>query len=284
MAKLFKALQHPGPRYVAFGWTFFITENLVMSHNRDWIINNYSEQNYHYVYNTLSTTACASIGYGFLKFRGFGPRWASSSISSRPRVAAAFALHVLGMVGFSQLAPKLQMPVDFDDVTTSTQTPVVKDTGGGTLMAQSNDLVETEKPVTNLIRTPKFKARCPMDFKPAGVPEGEVGGLERVSRHATFWSLASLALGSAILTPFIGESLFFGGFLAFALIGTSHQDYRFRRGSGGELTPEKEAITSNVPFVALITGKQDWGALMKELKWSNATIATIIVVLHHLRK
>jgi len=62
----------------------------------------------------------------------------------------------------------------------------------------------------------------------------------------------------------------------FAVIGTSHQDYRYRRGSGGTLTPEREAVTSNVPFVALVAGKQSWSKLADEIKWSNAGVAALI--------
>eukprot|EP00621_Florenciella_sp_RCC1693_P010660 CAMPEP_0182530468 /NCGR_PEP_ID=MMETSP1323-20130603/5932_1 /TAXON_ID=236787 /ORGANISM="Florenciella parvula, Strain RCC1693" /LENGTH=87 /DNA_ID=CAMNT_0024739767 /DNA_START=10 /DNA_END=270 /DNA_ORIENTATION=- len=54
--------------------------------------------------------------------------------------------------------------------------------------------------------------------------------------------------------------------VAFAFIGGEHQDYRYRRGIGGELTPEVDRATSNVPFVALLRGKQSFEKLSDELK------------------
>jgi len=53
-------------------------------------------------------------------------------------------------------------------------------------------------------------------------------------------------------TPFAGEFVMFAMPLAFALIGGMHQDYRYRRGMGGNLTPEVDNKTSAVPFLALL--------------------------------
>jgi len=69
------------------------------------------------------------------------------------------------------------------------------------------------------------------------------------------WSLGLLGLGSASATPFATEFILFSMFFIFALIGGAHQDHRYRKGSGGYLSPEKDAKTSAIPFVALITGK-----------------------------
>ena len=64
-----------------------------------------------------------------------------------------------------------------------------------------------------------------------------------------------------------------------ALVGTHHQDDRYRRGIGGHLSPEKEARTSNLPFYALLTGRQDWGKLAEEIKLPNCGVAMSIVAL-----
>ena len=48
-----------------------------------------------------------------------------------------------------------------------------------------------------------------MDFRAKrNVKDGDVYGVERVSRHANLWSLASLGVGTALLTPFVVESFF----------------------------------------------------------------------------
>jgi len=135
-----------------------------------------------------------------------------------------------------------------------------------------------------LANSVRFKARCPMDFKAKrDVKEGEVYGVERVSRHANLWSLASLGVGTALLTPFVVESLFFAGPIALATVGTWHQDSRFKRGMGGTLTADMESKTSNIPFAALLLGRQDWGKLWDEFKGLNALLPALVVVAMHIR-
>lgn len=53
-------------RWIGLGWSAFVFENLVLSHNRTFIIENYTEKYYHLTYNILSSTACLSIGYGYM--------------------------------------------------------------------------------------------------------------------------------------------------------------------------------------------------------------------------
>lgn len=76
----------------------------------------------------------------------------------------------------------------------------------------------------------------------------------------------------------------FGAPMVFAFVGSEHTDYRHRRGSGGQLTPEKEATTSNLPFLALLQGKQQWGALGGELKDTNAALAVAAGLLLAMRR
>jgi uncharacterized membrane protein len=60
-----------------------------------------------------------------------------------------------------------------------------------------------------------------------------------------------------------------------AWMGGNHTDSRFRRGMGGTLPPQYECQTSNIPFLAMITGKQHGGfeALGNEIKPLNAALA-----------
>merc|ERR1711957_28961 len=95
-------LANKGVRWIGGGWVFFIAENLILSHNRSDIINSIGDGNYHTVYNTLSTAACGSIGYGFFKHRRTG-----GPIFKPPRLLLPLGLSctLLGVVGFSQLIP-----------------------------------------------------------------------------------------------------------------------------------------------------------------------------------
>jgi uncharacterized membrane protein len=123
-----------------------------------------------------------------------------------------------------------------------------------------------------------------MDFKPADVPADGIYGTKRITRHDNFWSLGLLGLGTALGTPFATEVIMFSMPALFALVGGAHQDYRFRRGSGGQLAPEVDAVTSHLPFGALLTGQQDWNALARELKWTNASLAVALAVMLALKR
>lgn len=100
-------------------------------------------------------------------------------------------------------------------------------------------------------------------------------GLERVTRHVMFWSIGFCGLGSALVTPFASEIVFYAMPAVFAAVGGMHQDSRFRRGIGGTLSRELDEATSCLPFVALITGKQSWEAVGNELKELNALIGVL---------
>lgn len=249
-------LQHRGVRLIGGGWVFFITENVVLSGNRDGIIASIGEVNYTRTYSALSTCACASIAYGYLRHgRQQGPKlWTTSP----PRAArcGAVVLQGLGLAGFSQMLPRLQFPITMDP-------------------GSASEVARAGPPTTGSSTASTVRVRCPMDFRPDEAPEDGIAGLKRVTRHPTFWSMGALGLGTALATPFATEAVMFGMPALMALIGTTHQDFRFRRNSGGELPPEVDAVTSNVPFLALITGKQSWAALGGEIKWLNAAIALL---------
>lgn len=61
------ALRDKGVRWIGGGWLAFLSENLILSHNRDVIISQIGDDNYHRMYNTLSSMACASILYGYIR-------------------------------------------------------------------------------------------------------------------------------------------------------------------------------------------------------------------------
>ena len=108
----------------------------------------------------------------------------------------------------------------------------------------------TPRPPPLFATTP---ARCPFDFRSdKDMPPGTVHSLERVTRHPMLWSLAAVGAGAALRARFVSEVVMFGFPVVFALVGGAHQDYRYRRGSGGLLSPEKDAVTSNIPFGALV--------------------------------
>lgn len=112
-----------GVKWIGFGWTAFILENLVLSHNREEIIQHFGDSNYHLGYNTLSTLACSSIAYGFVKYRKSEETRLLRKLG-KPAIAASFVLQAIGLIGFSQLLPKLQNPVAPDTRIIEKQGPI----------------------------------------------------------------------------------------------------------------------------------------------------------------
>ena len=246
------------------GWIAFITENVVLSENRTEIIAAVGDDNYHRLYNTLSTSACLSIGWGFFKHgRGLGP---ALSYRSNASLFTGYILQSFGFVALSQLLPKFQIPV--------TKEPTDSET--------SSSAADSSTPPKS-----SFSLRCPMDFRPNDVPADGIYGIDRVSRHANLWTYGLIGLGYAATTVFVPEIVMCAWPAVFVYIGSSHQDSRYRRGMGGTLSKEKEEKTSNIPFVALFTGKQSWTALSKEIKLENAAVAVLgssLIALRRMRR
>jgi hypothetical protein len=210
MSAVSAALRHPGVRLIGGGWAFFITENVAISQNRDWIIQGIGTSNYYRMYVrcyaaiyhlslatywldwltqttlddacprevlVLCLSACpfsgravcarqhcsratcsgtapcprVSILYGYFRYgRQQGPRvWSGGGAGSR---AGSAALQALGLVGLSQLAPALQVPLSFGKA--QPLTPSVGTAGGS---ADDGG------------RSGGLRLRCPMDFSVADV-------------------------------------------------------------------------------------------------------------------
>jgi len=92
------------------------------------------------------------------------------------------------------------------------------------------------------------------------------------------WSLGISGIGVALLYPYPTQIVAFSFPIVFALIGGAHKDYRYRRNWGGYLSPELDESTSNIPFLAIITGKQPIGPLVHEIKWLNSIIAALLAL------
>jgi prenyl protein peptidase len=255
------AFSHPGVRWIAGGWAAFIAENLVLSHNRDSLVTQFGESRYQQAYSLLSTVSCAAIAFGYLRHgRAQGPTlWATPRLPLR---CGAFALQTAGFLMLSQVFPALQVPFQIT---------------GSAPAAQA----EPAKPQTiPQASGPSVRALCPVDFKFDKTHRSEDGiwGMQRVSRHPTLWAFGLTGLGTALGTPFATEFVMFATPLLFAAVGSAHQDYRYRRGSGGLLSPETEAKTSNVPFVAMIQGRQSASSFLLETKGLNAALAVLLGV------
>eukprot|EP00592_Proboscia_alata_P019915 CAMPEP_0194418668 /NCGR_PEP_ID=MMETSP0176-20130528/17824_1 /TAXON_ID=216777 /ORGANISM="Proboscia alata, Strain PI-D3" /LENGTH=313 /DNA_ID=CAMNT_0039225267 /DNA_START=20 /DNA_END=961 /DNA_ORIENTATION=- len=241
-------------------WSFFIAENAILSENRSTLISALGDDGYHACYGTISTAAMGSIIYGYTrKVRDMKPmRWLASSPAPLAMKGASFALTSLGLVMISQVGPKLQIPFAREQESSQTeelhQQQELESNNESTMRAQSEALM-TENPIPKR----QWKVVCPFDFTDSKTESSllEPRGLDRISRHPGLWSMSFLGLGQACISPSLPAALFFSMPTFVALIGGGHTDSRHRRNMGGVLTADMDNSTSNVPFWAMIMGKQE---------------------------
>eukprot|EP00527_Entomoneis_sp_CCMP2396_P001394 CAMPEP_0198138152 /NCGR_PEP_ID=MMETSP1443-20131203/1572_1 /TAXON_ID=186043 /ORGANISM="Entomoneis sp., Strain CCMP2396" /LENGTH=264 /DNA_ID=CAMNT_0043799807 /DNA_START=40 /DNA_END=834 /DNA_ORIENTATION=+ len=233
-------------RWGTAGWSFFIAENFFLSENRTFLIDYLGDDNYHLMYGTISTIATASIGYSYYKLKKLQPKISPSSIPTG-NLVVAWGLVSVGLGLASQALPKMQIPV-----------AIKNSANGGS----------------------KLQVLCPFDFadKHRDSGDGTIRGLERVSRHPGLWSFGLISAGNAMIQSNMALRMWWCGPAAVAWLGGMHTDSRFKRGMGGQLDPIIESQTSNIPFLALLSGKQgspitSFSNLQAETKPLNALIA-----------
>jgi len=268
-------------RWAVGGWSFFITENVILSENRSYLISSFGDDAYHLIYGMISTAAVASIGYGYM-YKGVRKAapflWPRDCGVPLPRQVAGFLLHSMGFGIASQALPRLQMPVALVDEQTEPET-------GSTHKSSQAIAAPNESLGSN------FKIRCPFDFTDRHiVNDNGIYGLERISRHAGLWSFAFLGLGAAAQVPSLPQACWLAMPTLVAFVGGEHSDSRYRRGMGGSLLPEHDACTSNVPFAAILLGRQSGGVtgaledLVNEAKGLNFAVAVAVAAAIALRK
>jgi uncharacterized membrane protein len=106
-------------------------------------------------------------------------------------------------------------------------------------------------------------------------------GVLRITRHPFLWSVALWSGAHLLVTGHVAAILFFGSFFATALRGTGSIDEKRRRTNKAEFARYAE-VTSNVPFAAIIAGRNRlaWAEL-----WVPVVIASLLLaVLLHLHQ
>ena len=64
-----------------------------------------------------------------------------------------------------------------------------------------------------------------------------------------------MGLAHMLSNPYVGDWVFFGGFVVYGVLSSMHQDRR-TLASGREEVARYQAETSSVPFAAILKGKQ----------------------------
>jgi len=100
-------------------------------------------------------------------------------------------------------------------------------------------------------------------------------GMIRVTRHPVMWAIALWAAAHLLARGDVASAVFFGGFLAVALIGTVLIDARKRAGFGEDWR-RFAAVTSNVPFGAIVAERNRFAA--GEIGWRVAAAAAVLYV------
>jgi uncharacterized membrane protein len=80
-------------------------------------------------------------------------------------------------------------------------------------------------------------------------------GIQRITRHPQNFAFGLFGLAHMLAVPYVGDWIFFGGFIVYGIVSGWHQDRRQLAG-GTESTKQFLADTSALPFGAIIRGKQ----------------------------
>lgn len=82
-------------------------------------------------------------------------------------------------------------------------------------------------------------------------------GVLRVTRHPMMWGIALWAAAHILANGDLASLFFFGGLLLTAILGSLHLDRRMAA-EQGERWRRFAAVTSYIPFVALMRGRLRW--------------------------
>jgi len=97
----------------------------------------------------------------------------------------------------------------------------------------------------------------------------------RITRHPFLWGVALWALVHLIVNGDLASLILFGSLLVLALGGTAAIDAKRRR-SFGEQWMQFAAVTSNVPFAAIVAGKNRLGPAVVEIGVWRPLVAIVV--------
>src|SRR6266498_3135351 len=98
-------------------------------------------------------------------------------------------------------------------------------------------------------------------------------GIQRITRHPFLWGVALWSFTHLVLNGDLASVVFFGSFLILAIEGPFSID-RKRKKTSGDAWNRFAAVTSNVPFMAVIEGRNS--LKIGELGWWRALLALVV--------
>ena len=105
-----------------------------------------------------------------------------------------------------------------------------------------------------------------------------VRGVVRITRHPFLWGVGLWAFVHLIVNGDLASLILFGSLLVLALGGTTFIDAKRRRNFGDQWSRFAQA-TSNLPFAAIATGRNQLGPALREIGVLRPVIATVAYVL-----
>src|SRR5262245_51758515 len=101
-------------------------------------------------------------------------------------------------------------------------------------------------------------------------------GIQRITRHPFLWGVALWSFTHLIMNGDLASVIFFGSFLILAVAGPFSID-RKRKQALGDSWNRFTALTSNVPFIAIIQGRN--ALKLTEIGWWRPLVAVIVYAL-----
>jgi uncharacterized membrane protein len=129
--------------------------------------------------------------------------------------------------------------------------------------------------VALLLIVPGLATRNPTSVRQEGALERPdvVRGMLRITRHPFLWGVAVWAAGHLLVNGDRASIVLFGSMLALAVFGTASIDAKRKRALGATWD-NFAAQTSNVPFAAILAGRQKLS--LGEIGWLPIVLAVAI--------
>ncbi|MDB5499966.1 MAG: hypothetical protein JWP28_3997 [Phenylobacterium sp.] len=152
--------------------------------------------------------------------------------------------------------------------------------------APANDVYWTISPITRqvqiglqllatLLVVPGLTTPNPASVRQEGALDrpNAVRGMLRITRHPFLWGVAIWAAGHLLVNGDAASVVLFGSMLLLALVGTASIDAKRRRALGAKWEAFA-AQTSNVPFAAIVQGRQR--LKIGEIGWWRIVLAVAV--------
>ncbi len=102
-----------------------------------------------------------------------------------------------------------------------------------------------------------------------------VKGILRISRNPFLWGVGLWGIGHLLANGDTASLVMFGGLTVLAVVGSMTIDAKYRRREPDAFT-RFAAVTSNVPFAAIVGGRQSFGRAALEFGWWRLAIVIAV--------